>query len=391
MLSPIDGSVPSSYAPSEMGASVASEHLTNEEVVNCMCKRIEEDGLMIQCDICLCWQHGSCLGLDEEDQVPDKYVCQICKDPPFGRLNQSLSLDQDWLKEGKLNSINVPSDTKNHQHNEMALKNLSDLMADLSNLGRVLHSLRVKLNVASKGSNTKVFMWSSPWNDIDVSKYKDSEVKVHDNYDGSAMHNGVTAEEKLSSESSNILTPLTGETEHIIEENEHSMMEEAANQDKSLKGKSNNLNLNNFVDADANNVALQVDNLDPSMIPSVSEVERLLPSIIQASLVEHLTEEQGAVPKVPNSSSASNTPPIVPEQKRIDKDECRQNLFDHIHNVQQLVNLMLDNVERIVTKAEQSPTFMSNLDVSEGLSKWKTVTVMLSQDLQTVRQMIRLV
>ena len=45
------------------------EHLTTEEVVNCSCKRSEEDGLMIQCDICLCWQHGTCLGVEEEDQV----------------------------------------------------------------------------------------------------------------------------------------------------------------------------------------------------------------------------------------------------------------------------------------------------------------------------------
>ena len=40
-----------------------------EEVVNCGCGRNEEDGLMIQCDICLCWQHGLCLEIHKEEQV----------------------------------------------------------------------------------------------------------------------------------------------------------------------------------------------------------------------------------------------------------------------------------------------------------------------------------
>ena len=39
------------------------------EVVNCGCGRNEEDGLMIQCDICLCWQHGLCLEIHKEEQV----------------------------------------------------------------------------------------------------------------------------------------------------------------------------------------------------------------------------------------------------------------------------------------------------------------------------------
>jgi len=33
----------------------------------------------------------------------------------------------------------------------------------LANLAKVLHSLRVKLNIASHSSNGKVFMWSSQW------------------------------------------------------------------------------------------------------------------------------------------------------------------------------------------------------------------------------------
>jgi len=34
-----------------------------------------------QCEECLCWQHGVCMGL-LEDNVPEKYTCYVCQDPP---------------------------------------------------------------------------------------------------------------------------------------------------------------------------------------------------------------------------------------------------------------------------------------------------------------------
>lgn len=36
-------------------------------------------GLFIQCDQCLVWQHGYCVGLFIDDDVPDKYWCEMCK------------------------------------------------------------------------------------------------------------------------------------------------------------------------------------------------------------------------------------------------------------------------------------------------------------------------
>ena len=152
----------SSYPPSEVDTSVTSEHLTTEEVVNCDCRRKEEDGLMIQCDICLCWQHGLCLGIDDEDQVPEKHVCETCRNPPAGRSSAKFALDHDWLKEGKLPTAWRASHSSG-EGSENAFKKLSELMADLANLNKVLHSLRVKLQVASQSNSGKVFMWSMLW------------------------------------------------------------------------------------------------------------------------------------------------------------------------------------------------------------------------------------
>lgn len=38
-----------------------------------------DQGLFIQCDKCSVWQHGFCVGLFRNDDVPDKYWCELCK------------------------------------------------------------------------------------------------------------------------------------------------------------------------------------------------------------------------------------------------------------------------------------------------------------------------
>lgn len=44
-----------------------------------------DTGLFIQCDKCLVWQHGYCVGLFINEDVPDKYWCEECK-PDLHRL-----------------------------------------------------------------------------------------------------------------------------------------------------------------------------------------------------------------------------------------------------------------------------------------------------------------
>lgn len=46
-----------------------------EEVVKCICSYHEENGLMVQCELCLTWQHALCMGYKHESDVPsDGYV-----------------------------------------------------------------------------------------------------------------------------------------------------------------------------------------------------------------------------------------------------------------------------------------------------------------------------
>ena len=46
-----------------------TETMSEGEVVHCTCGHTEGDGMMVQCESCLTWQHGSCLGIDRADQV----------------------------------------------------------------------------------------------------------------------------------------------------------------------------------------------------------------------------------------------------------------------------------------------------------------------------------
>lgn len=57
------------------------------DVVHCACGNHSSFGFMIQCEICLCWQHGHCLRVMRNDQVPDQHICWICTEPD-NRLKQ---------------------------------------------------------------------------------------------------------------------------------------------------------------------------------------------------------------------------------------------------------------------------------------------------------------
>ncbi|XP_072038995.1 LOW QUALITY PROTEIN: uncharacterized protein [Amphiura filiformis] len=50
-----------------------------EEVIRCLCGLLNDEGLMIQCEKCMIWQHCDCLGMDEP---AEQYMCEICEPRP---------------------------------------------------------------------------------------------------------------------------------------------------------------------------------------------------------------------------------------------------------------------------------------------------------------------
>ena len=51
-----------------------------EDVINCGCGQFRDEGVMIQCDKCECWQHTDCVlpDLKEDEEPPDNWICVKC-------------------------------------------------------------------------------------------------------------------------------------------------------------------------------------------------------------------------------------------------------------------------------------------------------------------------
>ena len=41
-----------------------------------MCGHPDGDGMMVQCEVCLTWQHGACIGVEREEQVLDRVLLE---------------------------------------------------------------------------------------------------------------------------------------------------------------------------------------------------------------------------------------------------------------------------------------------------------------------------
>ena len=333
----------------------------------------------------------------------------------------SLSQEQEETHEGVKNI-------------ETELKSLSDLMTDLVNLSSVLHSLQVKLSVARQRNNPKVFMWSSDWDDTALGletgetellppaleagntfetdtegndatfetvssaageemcmKQELKEIKSENvnNYpvvdqvfmNGDSNHQENEASEQTSvakeedSKPVNSSLETNGDTkidtsEHQDANNENSDQKETSSEkvEKSLiKEKANPaLNAepqNNFGNQLADYFSSEGFDLQ-NLLPSVSEMQRMLPDVIKdiSGSLSSVSSPPATFPPAPN---------IIPEPKRLDREECRLNLLDHIEALQKHVEDRLedveDQIENVERRRKEAPGGWSGLAVSSKL------------------------
>lgn len=147
---------------------------TTAEIINCGCGSTEEEGLMLQCDVCLCWQHGDCYNIVGEDQVPDKYICSLCDHPRLERSSHKFRHHQDWLKEGRLPRFSFSS-SRGDLRLEACVRRGHELTANVQQLSHVLHSLRLKLHIAREADHPKFVMWHKKWNEQEESPVQGKE------------------------------------------------------------------------------------------------------------------------------------------------------------------------------------------------------------------------
>ena len=49
-----------------------------EDVICCPCNQFKDEGVMVQCDACQCWQHTDCVAVDLDPSKLDEFTCQRC-------------------------------------------------------------------------------------------------------------------------------------------------------------------------------------------------------------------------------------------------------------------------------------------------------------------------
>ncbi|XP_059424035.1 PHD finger protein 20-like protein 1 isoform X4 [Carassius carassius] len=131
------------------------------EIVRCICEMDEENGFMIQCEECMCWQHSVCMGL-LEDSIPDHYICYICRDPPGQRWSAKHRHDKDWLQKGHMYGLSFLTENYSHQ-NAKKIVSTHQLLADVYSVKSLLHGLQLKMDILQNKHNPSLHLWARSW------------------------------------------------------------------------------------------------------------------------------------------------------------------------------------------------------------------------------------
>ncbi|MEQ2307456.1 hypothetical protein AMECASPLE_018380, partial [Ameca splendens] len=137
----------------------------DQEIVRCICEVEEENDFMIQCEDCLCWQHGTCMGL-LEDNVPDRYTCYICRDPPGQRQSLRYWYDREWLTNGHMYGLSFLEENYSHQ-NAKKITTTHQLLGDVHHVVEILNGLQLKMSVLQSSTHTDLRLWQQPWKHFD--------------------------------------------------------------------------------------------------------------------------------------------------------------------------------------------------------------------------------
>jgi hypothetical protein len=162
--------IPNTVLPFWDARTVREIHESDDvdELLHCICDFKEESGLMVQCEVCLTWQHGYCFNIDTEQDVPDSYVCFACREPKLVRHSCRYAWDQDWLKKGRMATFSSRNDEDDgHRQSACAIAQMrgaNQLLGLLLEVYEVIPSIKYKVKILTAvPDHPELKLWSKPW------------------------------------------------------------------------------------------------------------------------------------------------------------------------------------------------------------------------------------
>ncbi|XP_077872820.1 PHD finger protein 20-like protein 1 isoform X12 [Ictidomys tridecemlineatus] len=312
------------------------------EIVRCICEMDEENGFMIQCEECLCWQHSVCMGLLEES-IPEQYICYICRDPPGQRWSAKYRYDKDWLNNGRMCGLSFLKENYSHL-NAKKIVSTHHLLADVYGVTEVLHGLQLKIGILKNKHHPDLHLWACS------GKRKDHNQGMAGVEKKPTVQDTVNLEEKkyVQNHKEPPRLPLKVEGTYITSEHSYQKPPSFGQDCKSLADPGSS------------------DDDDVSSFEEEQEFHTGDKHHLQYSAKEH---------GMPEKNSAAGNKAFVYNDKKGNEDpgdshlQWQLNLLTHIENVQNEVTSRMDLIEKEVDVLESWLDFTGELEPPDPLAR----------------------
>ncbi|KAH7962799.1 hypothetical protein HPB52_018027 [Rhipicephalus sanguineus] len=365
-----------------------SVEVKSDEVVMCVCNCEEESGLMMQCEVCLTWQHGACFKIEEEKDVPDKYICYMCVAPKASTQESSRSkLDPDWFHHGKLASFGFLKERPANLPNPEHIKASHELMCSVHNVRAVLHSITHKINVASEKSHPDLKYFTTPWVKRSVSEVADilekqdatpSSPEKDELRPGGHMHLSTYDHAYFAPEKNTATTELTQEAPDVI--------------------------ISTGGDSSAGDLLVQDMAMEAFEVGCVEEVVNKGDELDVIGCEEEVTSLNTDEDGRGSSTSATATPSVSPtkssgavkqangtEAESLDVEGCKINLLHHVLDLEDQLEERMDALEEQLRVLERESSISSGTDPSiteeDDMMRLKLSLKGLMKDLNAVHRL----
>ncbi|KAM9099575.1 PHD finger protein 20-like protein 1 isoform 20-T23 [Sarcophilus harrisii] len=313
------------------------------EIVRCICEMDEENGFMIQCEECLCWQHSVCMGL-LEDSIPEQYICYICRDPPGQRWSAKYLYDKEWLNNGRMCGLSFLKENYSHL-NAKKIVSTHHLLADVYGVTEVLHGLQLKIGILKNRDHPDLHLWACS------GKRKDQDQMALGVEKKMTVQDTLNLEERTCSAQNHKETPsLPRKMEGTYITSEHSYQKPQ-----------------NFAQDCKSTDPMSSDDEDVSSFEEEQEFHTEDTHCLQFSIKEDGMNEQ-------KNSSEGNTLFIYNEKRNTEEKgdshlQWQLNLLTHIENVQNEVTNRMDLIEKEVDVLESWLDFTGELEPPDPLTR----------------------